>query len=81
MNNYGKIFEYKGNILAQLIWIIIFLVLSGLTVVIIQQSISAYLNYSVTSTFETIYKSPTDFQQLRYVEAIHFQDFDVVRIN
>ena len=61
MNIYGKIFEYKGNIWAQIIWIIIFLVLSGLTVVLIQQSISAYLSYSVTSTYETIYESPTEF--------------------
>ncbi len=36
MNNYGKIFEYKGNILAQIIWIIIFFVLSGWTVLLIQ---------------------------------------------
>jgi hypothetical protein len=61
MNNYAKIFEYKGNILAQIIWILIFLVLSILTVVLIQQSISAYLSYGVTSTYETIYESPTEF--------------------
>ena len=61
MNNYKKIFEYKGNIWAQIIWIIIFLVLTGLTVVLIQQSISAYLTYSVTSTYETIYQSPLEF--------------------
>ena len=61
LNNNGKIFEYKGNILAQIIWIIIFLVLGGLTVLIIQQSIDAYLSYSVTSTYETIYESPSEF--------------------
>ena len=61
MNNYGKIFEYKGNIWAQIIWTIIFLVLSGLTVLLIQQSISAYLSYSVTSKHETIYQSPAEF--------------------
>ena len=34
---------------------------SGLTLILIQQSISAYLSYSVTSTHKTIYQSPTEF--------------------
>ena len=34
---------------------------SGLTLTLIQQSISAYLSYSVTSKHETIYQSPAEF--------------------
>jgi len=63
-NNYGKIFDYQGNILAQLIWTIIFLGLTALTVLLIQLSISAYLDYSVTSTYETVYQNPSEFPTL-----------------
>ena len=34
---------------------------SGLTLILIQQSISAYLSYSVTSKHGTIYQSPAEF--------------------
>ena len=80
MNNYGKIFEYKGNILAQIIWIIIFLVLSGLTVVLIQQSISAYLSYAVTSTYETIYESPVEFPAITVCAGNPFTTLKAVNL-
>ena len=61
INNYRKIFEYKGNFLAQIIWTIIFFGLGGLTVALIQMSISAYFTFSVTSTYDLCYENPAEF--------------------
>jgi hypothetical protein len=61
LNNYGKIFDYQGNILAQTVWITIFIVLTVLTVLLIQMSISAYLSYEVTTTNNVIYESQAEF--------------------
>ena len=61
MNNYGKIFDYRGNLFGQIIWILVFLILTGLTAILIQMSIAAYLSYSVTTSYDIIYESPTDF--------------------
>ena len=59
-----KIFEYKGNIWAQLIWILVFLVLTALTIILIQTSIGAYLEYGVTSAYSVVYEVQSQFPTL-----------------
>jgi hypothetical protein len=61
INNYNKIFEYQGNVVAQIVWIVIFLTLCGLTILLMQMSISAYLSYSVTTKYNIIHESATEF--------------------
>ena len=63
-NSYRKIFDYKENILAQILWLLIFLVLISLTVLLIQMNIRDYLTYAVVTTYEVIYESPTEFPTL-----------------
>jgi len=72
MNNYGKIFEYRGNIWAQMIWILIFLVLTALTIVLIQMSIGAYLDYGVTSAYSVVSESPSQLPAITICAASPF---------
>jgi hypothetical protein len=65
VNSYSKIFKYKNNCLAQTIWLIIFLILTGATFWLISFNIQNYLNYDVTSQTNVIYESPSLFPTVK----------------
>ena len=56
-----KIFEYKDNPFAKYLWIIILVLLSGITFWSIVKIIFEYFNYEVVSKFTVTYENPTKF--------------------
>ena len=55
-----------------MIWILIFLVLTALTIVLIQTSIGAYLDYGVTSAYSVVLESPSQFPAITICAASPF---------
>ena len=80
INNYGKIFDYQGNILAQTLWTIIFICLTSLTIVLIQMSISSYLTYSVTTSYDIVYESPTYFPTITMCAGNPFVSWQAISL-
>jgi hypothetical protein len=58
---YVKIFQYKNNIFAKLIWLSILIISACLTAWIILRTITTYLSYNVTSQIAVYYEIPTEF--------------------
>ena len=65
VNSYSKIFKYKNNCLAQTIWLIIFLILTGATFWLISFNIQNYLNYDVASQTNVIYETTSLFPTVK----------------
>ena len=61
INCYAKIFMYQGNLLAQVIWVLILIASTCATYWLITNSILDYLQYEVVSQTNVFYEVPTKF--------------------
>ena len=72
INGYNKIFHYRNNIYAQLIWIPILLASTGLTFCIIGLSTVAYLKHDVVTQTNLVYDIPTKFPAVTFCNVDPF---------
>jgi hypothetical protein len=61
INGYSKIFKYKKNYVAQFLWLVILLALTGATFWLIAFNIQNYLSYNVVSQTEIVFEKPSLF--------------------
>ena len=61
VNCYVKIFQYKNNIFAKLMWLSILILSACITAWMIVRTITNYLSYNVTSKIAVNYEIPTEF--------------------
>ena len=68
INCYSKVFDYKKNHIAQLVWLTIFLCSTGATLFVITKSVSDFLNYDVVSLTEIVYERPSTFPTVTFCD-------------
>ena len=70
--SYPKIFDDELHFLVKFLWLLVFLVFSGITSYLCVQSILVYLQWGIVSTIEIIRESPTEFPAVTICNANPF---------
>ena len=66
INCYAKAFEYKNNLLIQLVWMLILLASTGATFWLISLSIIDYLKFDIVTQTNMIHEVPTKFPAVTF---------------
>ena len=70
--SYPKIFDDELHFLVKFLWLLVFLVFSGITSYLCVQSILVYLQWGIVSTIEIIRESPTEFPAVTICDSNPF---------